>query len=127
MEITITATNANAIENIPVPEDVAKDLADVYEALSKLPVTRVANVDFETKEAVSLFMRQAKAWCATHKDAEGNAAPLTFTRKGDAKGNPLRLTFRVYVPMDMSDEAKAARKAEAEAKKLAKAKNEAQA
>lgn len=99
------------VPDVEVPADIAADMAEVYAALAVLPGDRCANVDFLdlTKEhdetAVSAaiteakkFMDQAKKWCADHKDADGNAQPLTFARKGDIKGIPTRVSFRVYAP-----------------------------
>jgi hypothetical protein len=103
--------------NVDVPADVAADLANVYEALSKLPVNRMASTDFldlskahpkevidTATEAAKTFMKQAKTWCANHLDAEGNPAPLTFSRRGDIKGIPTRVSFRIYAPRPATPE-----------------------
>jgi hypothetical protein len=79
----------DVIEKAPVKidDDVAQTLTDVHAALVGLPGDRAANIDFPTTEAARAFMTQAKAWC----EKEGKR----FTRVGDIKGKPLRVSFRV--------------------------------
>jgi hypothetical protein len=91
MEI-VTTSGVSATE---VPADVAADLAQAYERLAELPVNRAVAVDFSDAKAARLFVKQGKAWAATQG--------LTFARKGDIKGLPNRVTFRIYVPRN-SDE-----------------------
>lgn len=75
-----------------IPDDVATDLEEAYEVLTKLPVTRRIAVDFPTPAEARLFVRQGKAW------ALAQDPPLTFVRKGDVKGLPTRVSFRIYLP-----------------------------
>lgn len=106
LNMRIEATNT-----VEVPEDLAADLMEAYEALAKLPQARQVTVDFEdgTEEenvkAAKQFVRQASTW-ATEQG-------LRFARKGDAKGNPTRVSFRIYEPRNVSAEP-AAENAEAE-------------
>jgi hypothetical protein len=78
------------IEKAPVKiqDEVAQTLTDVHAALKGLPGDRAANIDFPTAEEAKAFMTQAKAWA----DKEGDKR---FTRVGDIKGKPLRVSFRV--------------------------------
>lgn len=131
MEIRIEASSG--VATTEVPDDVAKDLQDTYDALKSLPVSRVAVVDFTADDATDYngpakidgqpvtddykaawaarrFVRQGKAWASrqevtvdavTAKDGTVTPAytsPLAFARKGDVKGNPTRVSFRIYVP-----------------------------
>jgi hypothetical protein len=120
MALDMTVTVTSGVEATEVPDDIAADLTEAYEALSELPVNRMVNVDFgdvnETDadkikanaKAARVFVKQGKAWAAAHVDAEGNAAPLTFVRKGDIKGMPGRVSFRIYVPREGKSEEAAA-------------------
>jgi hypothetical protein len=122
MEITITPTSGVTL--VEVPEDIAKDFQETYEALRTMPVNNMANVDFpeadytatekltaadQAAKAARLYVRQGKAWAASQEvvipitDDDGNVtgsrtSALVFTRKGDVKGNPTRVSFRIYVP-----------------------------
>jgi hypothetical protein len=88
MDMEIVTTSGVTVTEIP--EEVAADLALAYEKLSALPVNRAVAVDFKTAKDARLFARQAKAWASQNG--------LAFARKGDIKGFPTRVTFRVYVP-----------------------------
>jgi hypothetical protein len=105
MEIVATS----GVEVTEVPEDRALDFQEAYDALAKLPAGRQVNVDFDpadypvkkdskvTSEELAskdarLFARQGKAW------ALRQVPELKFVRKGDVKGNPLRVSFRIYEP-----------------------------
>jgi hypothetical protein len=127
MEIVVTS----GVETTEVPEDAAKDFAEAYEALAKLPVNRMINVNFKPEnypatekqtseelaaKAARQWVRQGKAWAANTEvvlpitDADGNVTGsrtthLVFVRKGDVKGNPTRVSFRVYAPRPGKDEA----------------------
>jgi hypothetical protein len=72
---------------VKITDDVAQTLTDVHAALKGLPGDRAANIDFTAAEDAKGFMAQAKAWC----EKEGKR----FTRVGDIKGKPLRVSFRV--------------------------------
>ena len=91
MDITITATGVTELTE----EEIA-DLQDTYEHLSKLPANRVANIEFETAEEATGYAKAFKAWAVDngHK----------FLRKGDIKGNPTRLTFRIYDGRDTTSD-----------------------
>ena len=80
----------DVIEKAPVKieDDVAQTLTDVHAALVGLPGDRAANIDFPTAEEAKAFMTQAKAWAEKEGDKR-------FTRVGDIKGKPLRVSFRV--------------------------------
>ena len=92
MDITITATGVTELT-----EDEITDLVDTYQTLKNLPANRVANIDFDTPEEATGYAKAFKAWAVDngHK----------FLRKGDIKGNPARLTFRIYDGRDASEPA----------------------
>lgn len=90
MEIEVTS----GVEATEVPEDVAADLTEAYNALKNLPVNRQVSVTFADAKAARLFVRQGKAWAAAQTPA------LTFARKGDVKALPARVSFRIYVPRE---------------------------
>ena len=113
-----------------VPDDIATELQEAYDALKPLPVNRVVVVDFTAEDYAGpkkidgkdvtadqmaawnarRFVRQGKAWAAAQKvtvpiyaeDGEttvgSRKSVLTFARKGDIKGLPARVSFRIYVP-----------------------------
>jgi hypothetical protein len=93
LNMSIIQTSGTGV--LEVPDDVAADLQDAYDALEKLPVNRAVVVDFETPEAARLFVRQGNSW-ADQND-------LRFARKGDIKGLPTRVTFRIYAPRPAKD------------------------
>lgn len=93
MDFEIVATSGPTAT--PVPEEVAKDLAEVYETLKTLPSTRVVTTTFETAEAARLFVRQGKSW------AHGEG--LAFARRGPVKDDECTVKFRIYVPRDTDD------------------------
>jgi hypothetical protein len=96
LDMTITATTGP--RTVEVPEDRAADLQDAFLALSELPVNRQVNVDFPDAKSAREFVRQGKAWAASQTTLDGDPLPLVFARKGDIKGNPTRVSFRIYVP-----------------------------
>ena len=90
LDMRIEATSGVAAT--VVPEDIAAELQEAYDALAKLPVTRQITVDFPDEAAARLFVKQGKAWAAAQDP------PLTFFRRGDVKGNPTRVSFRIFIP-----------------------------
>lgn len=92
LDISIVATSGTSTTE--VPEDVATDLAEVYETLKDLPSTRAAVVDFKDAVSARLFVKQGKAWA----EARG----LSFQRRGPVADNPERVTFRIVVPRQAS-------------------------
>jgi hypothetical protein len=79
-------------ETTPVPDEVAKELAEAYAALKELPNSRQVSVDFATAKEARLFVRQGQAW------AKAQTPVLSFSRRGDVKALPTRVQFRIYVP-----------------------------
>ena len=96
MQIEVTS----GVAATEVDEDYALDFAEAYEALSKLPVNRQVSVDLPTAKDASNYVKQGKAWSAAQEVTreDGSKTPLVFARKGDIKGNPTRVSFRIYVP-----------------------------
>ena len=82
---------------VPVPDNVASTLNDVHAALQGLPADRAANIDFPDEDAVKVFLKQAKQ----HSDDNGRR----FTRVGDIKGKPTRVSFRVVTKRAPADTA----------------------
>lgn len=116
MALEITIVKTSGVGAIEVPEDVATDLKDAWEALRDLPNNRLAVVDFDTPEAARLFVRQGKTWAAAQQveGPQGEFAPLEFSRRGNVSEEPKRVQFRIYRPD--TEKEKAAKKAEREAK-----------
>lgn len=93
--IRIMPTSGTAVTE--VPDEVATDLRDTYEALKNLPVTRAAVQEFDSPEAARLFVRQGIAWAAAQEP------PLEFMRRprpgsDKIKDNATTVAFRIYVP-----------------------------
>jgi hypothetical protein len=72
---------------VEVSQDTAELLNEVHPALAGLPADRAANVDFPGLDEVKRFLTEAKA----HAESLG----WRFTRVGDIKGQPNRVSFRV--------------------------------
>lgn len=89
MDISIVSTT-----QAEVTEELAKDLADTYNHLSKAPVTSAAVVDFATPEDARRFVKQGKAWASTMLGPNGR--PLVFSRRGKNVRNDSRVMFRIY-------------------------------
>lgn len=120
-----------------VPEDIAEELQEAYDALKTLPVNRVVVVDFDGTEdyagpakqdgkpvttefkaawCARRFVKQGKAWAAAQtvtvpvlaEDGETQTgtreSALAFARKGDIKGQPARVSFRIYVPREKTED-----------------------
>lgn len=98
LNMTIVAVSGAAARTIT--EDLAADLEEAYEALSKLPSNRAVSVDFDTIEDADEFVKDAKAWATLHD--------LKFLRKGDVKELPSRVDFRIYKPRARVDDAESA-------------------
>ena len=72
---------------VEVSQDTADLLNEVHPALAQLPGDRAANVDLPGLDEVKRFLVEAKA----HAESLG----WRFTRVGDIKGRPNRVSFRV--------------------------------
>jgi hypothetical protein len=137
MAINMRIEVTSGVQATDVPDDVAVDLQDAYDALKSLPVNRMATTDpftsegytgpakvkgvavTETEKAAFMarrFVKQGKAWAAAQEvvvpilseDGESTIgsrkSPLVFARKGDIKGNPTVVSFRLYVPRAGEDD-----------------------
>jgi len=119
LNMRIESTNTTS-----VPDDIAEELQAAYEALKLLPVTRMVTTDPFTSEGYTgpkkvdgedvteeymaasnarRFVKQGKSWAATQTGDNGR--PLTFIRKGDVKGNPTVVSFRIYEQKETSEPA----------------------
>jgi hypothetical protein len=98
MALNMTVVTTSGVSVTEVPEDIAKDLEEAYETLSALQVNRAITVDFPDAKAARLFVKQGKAWAAAHDPV------LVFSRRGDVKTMPERVTFRVYTPRPGKDD-----------------------
>ena len=115
MAVNMRIEPTSGPRTVEIPEDVAADLSAAYDALKDLPVNRQVTSDPFTSEGYEgpakihgepvtddykaaynarRFVRQGKAWAATQTGPNGR--PLTFVRKGDVKGNPSVVSFRIY-------------------------------
>jgi hypothetical protein len=94
MALNMRVVVTSGVAATEVPEDIAADLAEAYAALKDLPVNRAVDVDFEDAKAARVFVKQGKSWAAGQTGPNGRS--LTFARKGDIKGYPKRVTFRIY-------------------------------
>ena len=115
MAVNMQIVQTSGPRTVEVPEDIAADLSAAYDALKDLPVNRMVTTDPFTSEGYQgpakihgepvsddykaeynarLFARQGKAWAATQTGPNGR--PLVFARKGDVKGNPAVVSFRIY-------------------------------
>jgi hypothetical protein len=93
MGVNITITKTSGPGAVEVPDDVAQDCADTYALLKDLPSNRAATTDpFADAKAARLWCKQATTW------AEQQEPALKFSRRGDIKGNPTVVTFRIYEP-----------------------------
>jgi hypothetical protein len=95
MALSMSIVQTSGGKTVEVPEEIAAELSEAYQALQDLPNNRAVVADFETPEAARLFTRQGYAWAT-----ENN---LAFVRKGDIKGQPARVTFRIYAPRAAKD------------------------
>lgn len=110
--IRIVATSGTAVTE--VPDDVATDLLDTYNALKDLPVTRSAVQEFDSPEGARKFVRQGIAW------AEAQDPKLTFMRRplpgnNKIKDNATTVAFRIYVPAPADSPRRVARPRKANA------------
>jgi len=86
------------VTNVAEPTDEeAQELQEVFETLANLPNTRAAVTDFDNPQEARAYVRRATAWA----DSQG----YKFARKGDIKGEPNRVTFRVYKPKPSAEAA----------------------
>jgi len=120
LNMRIESTNVTS-----VPEDVATELAEAYAALKPLPSTRMLTTDPFTSEGYDgpnkidgkdvteeykaatmarKFVRQGKAWAESQTG--DNDRPLMFVRKGDVKGNPTVVSFRIYEQKTQKEQTK---------------------
>ena len=95
MAVNMRVEATSGPRTVEIPEDVAADLSAAYDALKDLPVNRQVTTDpFASESDARLFARQGKAWAQTQTGPNGR--PLVFVRKGDIKGNPTVVSFRIY-------------------------------
>jgi hypothetical protein len=112
MSLTLRIESSSVIT---VPDDIAAELAGAYDALKDLPVNRMLTTDpfgpedydgpakvdgkdvtdeYKSASNARKFVKQGKSWAATQTGPNGR--PLKFARKGDVKGNPTVVSFRIY-------------------------------
>jgi len=85
--ITIHPTSGVGVTE--VSEETAAEFREVFERLAGMPSGNAASVDFDTRAEANIYVREGKKW------AEDNG--LVYVRK-PLNGNPLRVTYRLYVP-----------------------------
>lgn len=95
MAINMHVVITSGVGSVTVPEDVSKELQEAYELLKGLPVNRALSTDpFADATAARLFVKQGRAWAESQTGP--NDRQLVFARKGDIKGQPNVVTFRIY-------------------------------
>lgn len=102
MALNFTEVITSGVAATEVTDEDAKDLQEAYEHLSKLPVNRALSVDFSDAKAARRWVKVGKAWASGQTGPNGR--PLTFARKGDIKGMPARVTFRIYELREKEDD-----------------------
>jgi hypothetical protein len=111
-------TAYEALQPLPVNRvvvvDFAADDAKDYNGPAKIDGKPVTD-DQKAAWAARRFVKQGKAWAAAQEvvvpifaeDGEttigSRKSNLTFARKGDIKGIPSRVSFRIYVPREKED------------------------
>lgn len=119
-QISISKTSGVEVTDY---SEFAEEFAQAYDALSQLTVNHQIDVDFPAEDYVVVpggknrtaaeaateaakearrYVRAGKAWAAAqeHTRENGTKTPLTFARKGNVKGNPTRVSYRIYVPQE---------------------------
>jgi hypothetical protein len=104
----------DALAKLPVNRMVSVDFtADGYAGPAKV-AGKVVTDDEKAAWNARRFVKQGKAWATAQTvtvpvtDDDGKAigsreSALAFARKGDIKGNPSRVSFRIYVPRPSED------------------------
>jgi hypothetical protein len=99
-----------------VDDENAAEFAEVYAMLKDMPVNNAADVDFDSAKEARRYSAEGRAWAAENG--------LVFTRKGDIKNNPKRVSYRIYEAGEtrgpLTDKEKAQRAATRAANKAAK-------
>lgn len=124
MAINMHVEVTSGVSAVTVPADIAADLEAAYTALKDLPSNRMVTTDpftpdgytgpekvkgepvsddYKAAHNARLFARQGKAWAETQTGPNGR--PLMFARKGDVKGNPAVVSFRIYEVREAATEA----------------------
>jgi hypothetical protein len=95
MAINMHVVVTSGVGSVTVDEETAKELESAYNTLKELPVNRALSTDpFPTAADARLFVKQGRAWAESQTGP--NDRQLVFARKGDIKGAPLVVTFRIY-------------------------------
>jgi hypothetical protein len=104
------------LAKLPVNRQVSVDfpVTDYTDLLKKDGTVKLTALEVASAAARD-YVKQGKAWAAAQeitvdvlaedgKTVTGQyTTPLTFARKGDIKGNPTRVSFRIYVPRPEKD------------------------
>jgi hypothetical protein len=106
----------DALKGLPVNRQATTDpfTPEGYAGPAKIDGKEVTDAQKSAWNA-RLWVRQGKAWAAaqtvtvpesTDKDGKVTPeyeSPLVFARKGDVKGNPTVVSFKIYVPRKGDD------------------------
>lgn len=128
MGYTIRTVAANAPTPVTVPDDLDKELSELYTHLVEhpdvLPMVEFEDTDDETAgKQQRALIRQIKSWGTYRTDDDGNPAPLNFRKVKGSTDTALR--FRLTTPEQ--DAAAAAERETAKAAREAKAAADAKA
>lgn len=116
MAIDMTVIVTSGAEAIDVPEDVAADLAEAYQALQGMPKNRALTANFPSEAEAKMFARRGRAWAASQEPE------LEFTRRKELETTETMVVFRIHKPNPrgpLTDEEKAKRAATRAANKAA--------
>jgi hypothetical protein len=94
LNMSIVRVERKARAAIEIPDDIATELMSAYEHLLELDKGCAVNVDFGDENEAKQFCRYARAFTAGTSGLNGRN--LKFTRLGEPKDNPTRVTFRIY-------------------------------
>lgn len=121
MGFTITPIEtAGSVTDVPVPDDVAKDLEGLWGFITEKP-NHVAHVKFDKADEVAPFLAQAQAWAKnrTVDVGVGEApipAPLDFRKLAGKDLPDTEIKFRLRLPL--TEDELAEQKAKREANKV---------
>ena len=101
---------------VTITDELAEEFQEAWDAIQAAPKNRALTTDFDTPAEARDWVRAGKAWAASQEPQ------LEFDRRGDVKGLPAQVTFRIYLPNPrgpLTEEEKAARAATRAANKAA--------
>lgn len=97
--IPTTSPVASVMPLDQIPQEIKDEVEEMYAALKKADGR--FSISFDTKQEVSEYEKQVKAYCAGRVDSLGQPAPIRY-RRSPAKGLPeTTIQFRVVdIPVE---------------------------